>query len=76
MSSIHIRDINEQTLSSLKRLAKRHHRSLQGELHYILEKFSENDREDYLGKELNIITVSSHKKTNWSREEIYGSKGR
>ena len=76
MSSIHIRDINEQTLSSLKRLAKRHHRSLQGELHYILEKFSEFDREDYMEEELNIITVSTHLNTNWSREEIYGSDGR
>lgn len=76
MSSIHIRDINEHTLSSLKRLAKRHHRSLQGELHFILEKFSEFDREDSMEEELNIITVSSHLNTNWSRDEIYESDGR
>ncbi len=76
MSSIHVRDINEQTLTSLKRLAKRHHRSLQGELHFILEKASEFDREDIMDEELNIITVSSHLNTNWSREEIYDPDGR
>lgn len=38
MRSLHIRNISPETLEALKRLAASHHRSLQGELVFILEK--------------------------------------
>ena len=38
MTSIHIRDVAPETLQALKGLARSHHRSLQGELHTILER--------------------------------------
>jgi len=76
MSSLHIRDIDEQTLLSLKRLAKRHHRSLQGELHYILEKASELDLEASMEEDLDLITVSSGLNKSWRREDIYDHEGR
>ena len=76
MSSIHIRDINEKTLASLKRLAKQHHRSLQGELHYILENASKLDIEPDFYEELDLVTVSSQTGSNWSREDIYDDNGR
>ena len=76
MSSIHIRDINEKTLASLKRLAKQHHRSLQGELHYILENASKLDIEPDFYEELDLVTVSSQTGSTWSREDIYDDNGR
>ena len=38
MTSIHIGHVAPETLHALKRLARSHHRSLQGELHAILER--------------------------------------
>lgn len=76
MKAIHIRDIDERTLESLKRLAKRHHRSLQGELHYILEKAAELDKDDLISEELSLYTANSNSKSTWSREEIYDDSGR
>ena len=76
MSSIHIRNIEEQFLSSLKRLAKKHHRSLQGELHFILERASELDLNENMSEELNLITVNSGLKNSWHREDIYDADGR
>lgn len=66
MSSLHIRDIDENTLLSLKRLARRHHRSLQGELRFILEKAGELD--------LDAVSSGLHK--SWGREDIYDDEGR
>lgn len=76
MSSINIRDVDDKVLTSLKRLAKRHHRSLQGELHDILEKASELDLEQAIDNELNLITVRSGFTGNWNREDIYDPDGR
>ncbi len=76
MSSIHIRDIDEKTLLSLKRLAKRHHRSLQGELHCILEKASALDFEDDINEDLDLIIVNSGLKTRWRRDDLYEDDGR
>lgn len=76
MKSVLIRDISDETLVSLKNLARRHHRSLQGELHFILENASRLDREDYVSEELELYTVHSGSHSTWSREEIYGDDGR
>lgn len=76
MSSILIRDIDERTLTALKKLADRHHRSLQGELHYILEQASELEKSELLNEELNLITVHTGYSGTWNREDIYGNDGR
>ncbi len=76
MSSIHIRNIDEQILSSLKRIAKSHHRSLQGELHFILERASELDHYENMNDELNLITVNLGLKNSWRREDIYDADGK
>lgn len=75
MSSIHIREIASDTLHALKRLARSHHRSLQGELHAILERAArmappEKDRM------LDLVTVKTGHTTSWSRNEIYDADGR
>ena len=75
MKSILIRDLPEQTLENLKRLAKYHHRSLQGELHFILEDASERAPRHNSGS-LRIKTVNTRNQGTWSREEIYGDEAR
>ena len=76
MSSIHIREIASDTLHALKRLARSHHRSLQGELHAILERAARMAPPDEADRMLNLVTVKTGHTTSWSRDEIYGTGGR
>lgn len=73
MKSIHIRDIPENTLHRLKRRASIHHRSLQGEIHQLLEEASMMPLpEDIVEFQLNTVEVGgSHL---WNREEIYADE--
>ena len=74
MKSVHIRDIPAQTLERLKRRAKLHHRSLQGELHAILESAAELPvPEEESAFRLLTVAVGGE---GWSREEIYGDEAR
>lgn len=76
MSSIHIREIDSDTLHALKRLARSHHRSLQGELHAILERAAKLAPPDEAARRLDLVTVKTSHTTSWSRDEIYGDDGR
>lgn len=77
MSSLHVRHINPSTLEALKRLARSHHRSLQGELHAILDQAARlapcDDEEE---GSLELIVVSTGRTGSWNRDEIYDSEGR
>ncbi|MBI3930234.1 MAG: hypothetical protein HY319_32155 [Armatimonadetes bacterium] len=70
MKSIHIRNIDPETLDALKRLATLHHRSLQGELLAILEQAARlappPKREP-----LELHFVESGRRQTLGREEIY-----
>ncbi len=75
MKSIHIRAVPPNTLAALKRLARSHHRSLQGELLSILDRAArrappENE------EELPLITVETGATSIWPREELYDNQGR
>ena len=76
MSSILVRDVRPETLRALKRLAKSHHRSLQGELHAILDRVARMAPPESEVRSLNLITVRVGQSTSWDRDEIYGSDGR
>ena len=76
MKSLLIRDLPEDTIASLKNLARRHHRSLQGELHFILERASNLDREDSVHEELELYTVHSNSDSSWDRESLYNDDAR
>ena len=76
MTSIHIRDVAPETLHALKRLARSHHRSLQGELHTILERAARMAPPDEAVRTLNLVTVKTGHASAWGRDEIYGSGGR
>ena len=75
MKSLLIRDLNPQIYGAIKKLAEAHHRSMQGELHAILEraaKMAPPAKPD----ELDLITVSTGNTSGWSRKEMYGPEGR
>jgi hypothetical protein len=76
MKSILIRDIDPDILDALKRLAKMHNRSLQGELHEIVERAAERAPSAEAEPPFEIVTVHTSGQSSWSREEIYGDKGR
>ena len=76
MSAIHVTQVSPETLSSLKRLARSHHRSLQGELRVILERAASMAPPEDAREPLNLVTVNVGYRGSWSREEIYGADGR
>ena len=73
MKSLHIRDISEETLERLKQRAAMHHRSLQGEIHRLLEEAVKiplpGDEIDF---QLNTVGVGGDHL--WNREEIYADE--
>jgi len=73
MKSLHIRDISEETLERLKQRAGMHHRSLQGEIHQLLEEAARIPLpSDGIDFQLNIVGVGGA--GSWSREEIYADE--
>ena len=76
MTSIHIGDVEPDTLRALKRLARSHHRSLQGELHTILERAARMAPPEEDVRTLNLVTAKTGRATSWSRDEIHGAGGR
>ena len=65
-----------ETVSALKRLARSHDRSLQGELRAIPERAGRMAPPDDDVGALNLVTVRVGSRGSWSREEIYGADGR
>ena len=65
-----------ETIDRLKRLARLHHRSLQGELQAVLEQAARMAPK--VGEEdaLDLVTVDTGQAGTWRREEIYGPQGR
>jgi len=76
MKSVHIRDIAPGTLEALKRLARSNHRSLQGELHDVLEKAARRAPPNEADEDLDLVTVNTGRSTKWNREEMYGDSAR
>ena len=70
MKSIHIRDVPETTIERLKRRAVRHHRSLQGELQFLLEQAAREVAADE-PSEFSLHTVRTQGGQNWSRDAVY-----
>lgn len=75
MKSILIRDVEPEILDKIKRLARSHRRSLQGEIHAILDQAARLAPEE-TRTTLELVTVNTGGTSRWSREEIYGNQGR
>lgn len=80
MKSLHIRQLDEETVEGLKRRARRHHRSLQKEVEALLKDaarmMSPRDiQTESVLSGLHTVTTGNQN-TDWSREAIYGDDGR
>jgi len=60
----------------LKRRARRHERSLQGELRHILASVARDEASGEPLPPLELHFSDADPQTDWSREEIYGDDGR
>ena len=76
MKSVNIRNIDPLVLDALKRSAKANHRSLQGELHAILERAAKSAPADETMGEMELVTVQTQRKGSFTREEMYEDDGR
>lgn len=76
MGAVHVRDIPTGVLEVLKRRAKRHQRSLQGELRHILTTVAQEEPSPDPSPPLKLHFSEARPQTTWSREEIYGDDGR
>jgi len=76
MKSIHIRDVAPNTIAALKRLARAHRRSMQGELREILDTAARRAPAEEARTDLKLITVKTGRTATWGREEIYDDSGR
>jgi plasmid stability protein len=76
MKSLHIRDVSPRTVENLKRLARRHHRSLQGELRMILDQSARMAVDSEREKGLSLHVVRTGIDEVVGRNEIYGDDGR
>ena len=65
MKSILIREINQNTLNALKRLAKFHNRSLQGELHAIIDRAIKMFPDFPPEQRPELVTVKTKTTTSW-----------
>lgn len=78
MKSLHIRNLEEETLEGLKARARRHRRSLQKEVEVLLSDAVRMgvgmDQRSPLD-DLHTVHTGIRKGT-WPREEIYGDDGR
>ena len=72
MSSGNIRDLAR----SLKRLARSHRRSLQGELHATLGRSARMAPPEAGERNLDIMTVKLGRKNSWAWSDIYGRSAR
>jgi plasmid stability protein len=76
MKAVHIRDIEPGTLDALKRLARIHRRSLQGELHAILDQAARLAPAQEEDDGLRLVTVRTGVASRWSRAELYDDQDR
>ena len=76
MKTILIRELPQVKLLALKRLARLHHRSLQGELHAIIDRAIEEIPQAQSAGEIEIKTVRTGRSDGWRREELYDDDGR
>ena len=80
MKSIHIRNLDDDTLIRLKRRAARHRRSLQKEVESLLvdaAQMSPTEEQTDSSQKLVLKTVATGKpEAQWDRESIYDDDGR
>ena len=78
MAGLNIRNLSPEVIEALKRRAKRHHRSLHGELHAILEDAANLAPPPPKVQELALVFARHTRgdRADWRRTSIYGDDGR
>ncbi len=76
MPALHVRQIPASVVEALKRRASKHHRSLQGELHAILDEAARAAPPPDGLAPLKLKQSSSRRTDPWTREELYDDRGR
>ncbi len=76
MPAVHVRNVPPEVLAALKRRARRHHRSLEGELRELLSAVVREERLTEPAPPLELKLSTASPASSWSREEIYGDDGR
>ena len=79
MASLLIRNLDDAAVARLKARARRHNRSLQGEVKSILESEARTAKKkpgQPGHRELKIHTVNIPTRATWSRSTIYDDNGR
>ena len=71
MKSIHVRDIDPNVLSRLQRLARLHHRSVQGEIRAILAEAARRAPEEDESGVLKLVLVETGATGTFRREDLY-----
>ncbi len=76
MPGIHVRDLPEATVQALKRRARSHHRSVQGEVRAILTEAARASPPDGGYAPILLTHVDIGGEQAWTREDIYDNDGR
>ena len=76
MPAVHIRDLPENVIETLKRRAARNHRSLQKELLHILNSVAAEEPKVEMFPPIKLKLSRATEGGDWRREEIYGDDGR
>jgi len=73
MPALHVRDLDDAVITVLKERARRHHRSLQGEVRFILESAVGRGRPrgGTAARRLRLRTVRVGHPSSFSRDVIY-----
>ncbi len=76
MAALHVRELPAEVVAALKRRAAKHHRSLQGELHAILDRAARDAPPADALPPLKLKLSSQRRDDAWSREDFYDDRGR
>ena len=76
MAALHIRDVPEPVVASLRERARRHGRSVREEILRILEEVAAEPLPEEDLPPLQLTTVQTGGTSTWTREEAYDDKGR
>lgn len=76
MQAIHIRDVPDHIVAALKRSARAHHRSLQGEVLATLAEAALRAPPAEAPPTLNLALSDATPGEPWSREELYDDDAR
>ncbi len=76
MPGLNVRDLSVDVLRALKRRARAHHRSVQGEVHAILEEAARSAPPEGGYGPIVLRFVDLGGDSAWTREEMYDDNGR